>query len=57
MRYFEKILDVNANSRHKKREVSFHSDANLNRIKEFTQELKIDPKHIEKFRLSERLLR
>ncbi len=56
MPYFEKILEVNSDAKNIKWEVSYHSDANLNRINEFTQELNIDPSHIEKFRLAERLL-
>jgi hypothetical protein len=56
MPYFEKILEVNHDPKNIKWEVSFHSDANLNRIDVFAQELIIDPNHIEKFRLDERLL-
>jgi len=56
MPYFEKILAVNDDPMHIQWEVSFHSDANLGRITEFAQELNIDPKHIQKFKLSERLL-
>jgi len=37
-------------------EISFHSDASLNRINEFAEELNSNPSHIEKFRLCERLL-
>lgn len=56
MPYFEKILEVNDNPEYIKWEVSFYSDANLNRVGEFAQELNINPSHIEKFRLDERLL-
>jgi hypothetical protein len=56
MPYFEKILEVNDDPENIEWEVSFHSDANLNRINEFAQELNINPSHIEKFRLGERLL-
>ncbi len=56
MPYFEKILEVNSNPNNIEWEISFHSDANLNRINEFAQELNIDPSRIEKFRLDERLL-
>ncbi|MDB4918727.1 bacteriophage abortive infection AbiH family protein [Mucilaginibacter sp.] len=56
MPYFEKILEVNDDSKNIEWEVSFHSDASLNRINEFAQELNINPSHIEKFRLAERLL-
>jgi hypothetical protein len=56
MPYFEKILEVNGDPKNIEWEVSFHSDASLNRINEFAQELNIDPNHIEKFRLGERLL-
>ena len=54
--YFEKILEVNGNPKTIQWEVSFHSDVSLNRINEFAQELNIDPSHIKKFRLGERLL-
>lgn len=54
--YFEKILEVNDNPENIKWAVSFYSDANLNRISEFAQELNINPSHIEKFRLGERSL-
>jgi hypothetical protein len=56
MPYFEKILEVNSDPKNIEWEISFHSDANLNRINEFAQELNIDPDQIEKFRLGERLL-
>jgi hypothetical protein len=56
MPYFEKILEVNGDPKNIEWEVSFHSDANLNRIDEFARELNIDPAHIEKFRLGERPL-
>jgi hypothetical protein len=56
MPYFEKILEVNDNPKNTQWEVSFHSDASLDRINEFAQEFNIDPSHIEKFRLNERLL-
>ena len=56
MPYFEKILEVNSNPKCIEWEVSFHSDASLNKINEFAQELNINPNHIEKFRLKERLL-
>lgn len=56
MPYFEKILELTGNSKNIEWEVSFHSDASLNTITEFAQELNINPSHIEKFRLGERLL-
>lgn len=56
MPYFKKVLEVNDNPENIEWEVSFHSEANLNRIDEFAKELHISPSHIEKFRLDERLL-
>lgn len=56
MPYFEKILEVNDNPKSIKWEVSFHSDANLDRINAFEKELNINPDQVEKFRLGERLL-
>jgi hypothetical protein len=56
MPYFEKILEVNDDQKNIQWEVSFHSDANLDRINEFARELNIDPGHLKKVRLGERLL-
>jgi hypothetical protein len=55
MPYFEEILKVNDNPVDIKWQISFHSEASINRINEFAKELNINPNHIEKFRLSERL--
>jgi hypothetical protein len=51
MPYFEKVLEVNEDPDNIEWKVSFHSDADLNRINEFVQELNINPSHVEKFRL------
>ncbi|MGF7072881.1 bacteriophage abortive infection AbiH family protein [Mucilaginibacter sp. R-33] len=56
MPYFEKILEVNTNPKHIEWEISFHSEANLDRINDFAQELNIDSNYIKPFRLNERLL-
>lgn len=56
MPYFEKILEINANPKHIEWEISFHSEANLDRINDFARELNIDSNHIKSFRLNERLL-
>ena len=56
MPYFEKILEVNGDPKNIEWEVSFHSNASLNRINEYAQELNINPIYIEKFRLDDRLL-
>jgi hypothetical protein len=56
MPYFEKILAVNDKPNNVQWQISFYSDTSLDRINEFAQELNIDPSHIEKFRLSERVL-
>lgn len=54
--YFEKIIAVNNDPNNIQWQISFHSDANLTRINEFAQELKINPGHIKKFKLYKRLL-
>lgn len=55
MPYFKEILKVNENPENIDWEISYHSDWDLDRIKEFSEELNIISANVNSFRLSERL--